>query len=564
MPNAIGGLQQIVAQAATQSGTPKKEIASLQKSLSEIGKMPGGADMLFSLAAKDLVTKTKREGGPKQMRLYDMGEQPTYARGGLANAAQTVQKAGKNGDEIILHLAPEEFEAIENMWGPAERNEETGMPAYGFLSKAWKGVKKAVKKVVENKYFATIAPIALSLFVPGIGTAIGAALGAGSGIASAALGQAVISGAVGAATGKRGSDLFKTAAIGAVAGGAGKAISGASMMGDAPGVTGAGLQPSGATTFAAPDLAPPISTTSLMGAGEGLAPISGLDIAGAEQAFQMPLAPPTPTVGAPLEGLAPGMSMEQLAQFDPGAINAPTTVAPAPFTGGVGGGGIRGVGAAQAAAPATLMDKAIKYGIPALSIAGALQGPPKQPGPEDLGIEGETGFGEPMQQFKFSRQQQIPQDFDYYTYGQQGGFTPESSFFTGNTVANMQALVPDPVTGEYITQAELDQRKAASAQASATPALAAMGGYQRGGGSGRDDTIEARLSDGEYVMDAESVAMLGDGSNNEGARRLDSMRTNLRKHKGQNLRKGKFSADARRPASYLPKLARLRQASQRV
>ena len=73
----------------------------------------------------------------------------------------------------------------------------------------------------------------------------------------------------------------------------------------------------------------------------------------------------------------------------------------------------------------------------------------------------------------------------------------------------------------------------------------------RGSGSGRDDTINARLSDGEYVMDAETVALLGDGSNSEGARRLDQMRKEIRAQKGKSLAKGKFSPDAKSPLAYL-------------
>ena len=73
----------------------------------------------------------------------------------------------------------------------------------------------------------------------------------------------------------------------------------------------------------------------------------------------------------------------------------------------------------------------------------------------------------------------------------------------------------------------------------------------RGAGSGRDDTIDAKLSDGEYVMDAETVAMVGDGSTDEGARRLDKMRVELRRHKGKALAKGKFSPNAKSPLSYL-------------
>ena len=37
------------------------------------------------------------------------------------------------------------------------------------------------------------------------------------------------------------------------------------------------------------------------------------------------------------------------------------------------------------------------------------------------------------------------------------------------------------------------------------------------------------LSDGEYVIDAPTVAALGDGSTKAGARRLDDMRKQIRK-----------------------------------
>jgi len=72
-----------------------------------------------------------------------------------------------------------------------------------------------------------------------------------------------------------------------------------------------------------------------------------------------------------------------------------------------------------------------------------------------------------------------------------------------------------------------------------------------GAGTGRSDEIPALLSDGEYVIDAETVAMLGDGSGKAGAERLDDLRVNIRKHKGRNLAKGKFSANAKRPENYL-------------
>lgn len=72
-----------------------------------------------------------------------------------------------------------------------------------------------------------------------------------------------------------------------------------------------------------------------------------------------------------------------------------------------------------------------------------------------------------------------------------------------------------------------------------------------GPGTGRSDEIPAMLSDGEYVVDAETVALLGDGSPKAGAKRLDDLRVKIRKHKGRKLAKGKFSPDAKPAEKYM-------------
>lgn len=99
---------------------------------------------------------------------------------------------------------------------------------------------------------------------------------------------------------------------------------------------------------------------------------------------------------------------------------------------------------------------------------------------------------------------------------------------------------PRITSGQYNTQA--------MAQGGA---LSAVARFARGAGTGRSDEIDAKLSDGEYVIDAETVAMLGDGSSKAGAQRLDKMREEIRSHKGKALAKGKFSPDAKPPLSYL-------------
>jgi hypothetical protein len=93
------------------------------------------------------------------------------------------------------------------------------------------------------------------------------------------------------------------------------------------------------------------------------------------------------------------------------------------------------------------------------------------------------------------------------------------------------------------------------APAMAQGGLNAMARFVRGGGTGRSDEIDAKLSDGEYVIDAETVAMLGDGSSKAGAKRLDEMRASIRKHKGKTLARGKFSPDAKSPLTYLKGVA---------
>lgn len=117
---------------------------------------------------------------------------------------------------------------------------------------------------------------------------------------------------------------------------------------------------------------------------------------------------------------------------------------------------------------------------------------------------------------------EVPEQ-NWYEYG----FNPEQSFF------NTSAPGYTPKPGK-------------------TPGMAHGGEFAVSGpGDGRSDSIPARLSDGEYVIDAETVALLGNGSPKAGAERLDAFRVNVRKHKGRDLARGKFSVKAKRPEAYM-------------
>ena len=117
-----------------------------------------------------------------------------------------------------------------------------------------------------------------------------------------------------------------------------------------------------------------------------------------------------------------------------------------------------------------------------------------------------------------------------------------------------RARIQPPI--DYYNYGKMPEQSFYAPEQTQQPTVAAARGgplsrYVEGGGTGRSDSIDAKLSDGEYVIDAETVALLGDGSSKAGAKRLDQFRANIRKQKGRALAKGDFSPDAKRPEHYL-------------
>jgi hypothetical protein len=155
---------------------------------------------------------------------------------------------------------------------------------------------------------------------------------------------------------------------------------------------------------------------------------------------------------------------------------------------------------------------------------------------------GAGGMGGALPKYTYTRQQLSP-DIDYYTYGTR----PEAKFFE------------DKLQLEKPVQPELPP--ANPPEPDMVMAEGGLTGYAKGGskssryvdgpGSGREDKIPALLSDGEYVIDAETLALLGDGSTKEGARRMDDFRANIRKHKGRALSRGRISPNAKSPSKYM-------------
>ena len=596
---AQGGLAALLKQMGADAETV--EAAELVES------MPGGNELLYTMAGEELMKKAGASPkDTKKVRLYCYGGyvEQAYARGGTVKAAAArTRNAGRGEDSMMLHMSPEEYEVIEAMWGPAEINPNTGIGEYGFLSKIWKKVKGAVKKIFKSKIFQVVAPIALSIFAPGLGTAIGGMLGAGSGAVASTVGNALLRGGLSAAGG---GDFMSGAISGAISGGLG-------------GLAGEQV---GKYINVSPDTANIIGASLASGAGSEL---TGGDFAtGAMQGALGQMMQPT------MNKLTES-GQEMFGIEDPGAggILARKTVEPGSASPIVGGGGKElisldpevggmspvpagpeeltvfgdpagapvvappsgGAAPAPAATPSST-DNLIKYGLPLLMGAGALGGGGEETQP--IGPYQGGNFNESLPDYQQNRAFSGIDPNAYYTYGQTGA--PQSGqhqFVTPTPFGD--ASQPGP-TGGLGVGAGGDQIAALIQQGAPVPFQLvrgggrrlvnagytkdtntgswmpppaelgqgmgqAAGGYQEGeerfvsgAGTGRSDDIPARLSDGEYVIDAESVALLGDGSGKSGAERLDEMRQNLRKHKAKNLSKGGFSHKAKSPENYMGRL----------
>jgi len=186
---------------------------------------------------------------------------------------------------------------------------------------------------------------------------------------------------------------------------------------------------------------------------------------------------------------------------------------------------------------------ALKAAVPILALAGGLGGLGKGSSkPATSSIEqqeAEARNNEPLSRVRMTKQRR-PMPRDLRNYGRSG--SKEYAFFSGNALPEeyadggdvAPAFAEDLSPGGYTSAMTEDGHTGNQAP-----------------GDGRADTMPALVSNNEYIFDAESVALLGNGSPDAGAEALDEFRRNLRKHKGRALARGEISPDALAPEQYL-------------
>lgn len=432
-------------------------------------------------------------------------EPQAFACGGLA-------KYGRGGDTILAHINSREAEVLRRMGGSGTVNPNTGL-------REFKG--GGLQDVIS-----IAAPMALNAFFPGMGSAIGGALGGG---ALGAIGSQAITGGLTAAL--SGGDIGKGALGGALGGGLGSLVgekvggwagdalgkqfsdSANSMIGNAlVGGVGSALQGGNFGQGLARGAMGSMAGNAISGIGVGDGAVAqGLREAGSTvgNALTAGYTPQQALMGGALTGLARGFKPKDAPDLPEGAMGPPRSA----MNQGLMGSGVD-AGKLLAASPMLL------------TMLGQAETPEQvQQGVKGLSPEQQEYFNRASQQWDWNQMQRdaAAQNMSLGSY--------------------MSRNWPTITGGKYTSNA---------------PRKFAMGGLSmlaQGGGTGRSDEIDAKLSDGEYVIDAETVALLGDGSTKAGAQKLDLMRKEIRQHKGRQLAKGQFSPDAKSPLSYLKEAA---------
>ncbi|QGH72198.1 MAG: hypothetical protein [Caudovirales sp. ctOwN3] len=537
MDDGVAGLQELINQLSFVAERPEayKDVvtSAIQAGVIDPADAPAEFDPIFIavmiLALEELLARMNSGQG--------------FAKGGLASAAKKLAAQGRGGDTMLAHINPREAEVLRRMGGVGTVNPHTGLHEFKG------GIFKAIGKVFKS--VAKIAvPVVANMIVPGWGGAIaGAAMGAmgGGGLKGALLGglsgSLIPGGALGNVAQSVGSGITNMlpSSIGSMVS---KVISpstlGAGVLGGLGGaVTGQGFLPgalmAGGMSAAAPTIEGLTSSAKNYLTGPGGVFSSQAGGTGVNLGSVTPgSSTPGINLGTATSGAAtPGIN---LTPFDAGAAVKDTS---GNWLTNLGQGAAEAANAGNVAGASqgsnlfgmNITPGTVLTGLTALNALGGATIPQAQMAIANSGLTEEQKAAMNRELTDYTAK------WNTTTLPAQG--TPEYTDLMNRIQQGIGINFMNPTL---------------TAATSATPAMAKGGPLTRlamGSGHGRSDTINARLSDGEYVIDAETVALLGNGSTKAGAAALDQMRQHLRKQKGKALAKGKFSPDAMSPLAYM-------------
>lgn len=428
------------------------------------------------------------------MRYYDRQE-PNFAAGGLAGLAAQ----GRGGDTMLVHMSPDEVRNMQRMamarGTTMTINPETGLPEAFNLRKLVRGL-------------AALAPIAAAFFPP---------VAAAMPFLTTPVGAGLAGGIAGGLSGEKGFDLKRGLTSGLLAYGIGSAMKGLEAAGGAGSVASSGAEPAAqlasqeAIAASVPEAVPgfvtnsalstdPLVAAAVQSNAQATAPIGAVALSPAEAAaFDLAGAGPAPVQGSAASGLS--------ALVNP----ATTDAAQQAFMSQFGKGALYATGAGLIGTAA--LDEQEKQAQAAF----------------EAGQISKQQYQEFMDRIAASRER-----------AKYALRTTPYQFALGGEIDERYQLTTPEFGGK-----PMSERNAFGLARGGIATLPPR--YLSGGGDGMSDSIPAkignnqpaRLSDGEFVIPADVVSHLGNGSSKAGAKQLYSMMDRVRRARTGNPKQGR-------------------------
>jgi len=462
------------------------------------------------------------------MNYYAQGGQPY----GLKSLAQELPKYGRYGDSIVAHINPQEAMILKAMGGSGTINPYTGLPEYNFFKgitqpfvDVWKGITNlpGIKQVSDavTPLVQEIAPYApyIAPFIPGVGPLLAAGIGA-AGAGFGGKGRSGFDfkrGLMGGMTAYGLSNLYTGLQTAATAGTtAPSAVDVASSLG----VEGASSAPGSQAAMLSELTGPGFGSTGGVASSASYAgvpsPVVDVDVFSG-------------LAGAKPEA-APLVFDKSLATSVPQSLQMPSLSSmPSRFATEMGnaGSGLKNLAGLSEGTTMSEAAKAVgtKFGT---GSAGALL----------TGVQGMSALDEQQKYLDEAKAAGSIADTEY----QEGVARIQAARKRAEeaVVANpyqfaMGGQVDDELGGDYSAMG-MNQGNMQKGLFNMGYAEGGTPRFLSGGGDGMSDSIkakingsqEARLADGEFVIPADVVSHLGNGSSKAGAKQLYNMMDRVR------------------------------------